>query len=98
MVHHALPPEEWSVVYGFLGLFGEGGGREGGGVRSVSLWLEDPEEVSVLRPVSQSVSGCLQFSLGQSPDWWWRSCCNDFPQSPVLLRPSCEQSSAVRCN
>ena len=37
---------EWSgVEYGFLGLFEEGGGREGGGVRSVSLWLEDPEEV-----------------------------------------------------
>ena len=37
---------EWSgVEYGFLGLFEEGGGREGGGVRSVSLWLEDLEEV-----------------------------------------------------
>ena len=34
---------EWSgVEYGFLGLFEVGGG---GGVRSVSLWLEDPEEV-----------------------------------------------------
>ena len=55
MVHHASPPgseaelaEEWSgVEYGFLGLFEEGGrgGGEGGGVRSVSWWLEDPEEV-----------------------------------------------------
>lgn len=34
---------EWSgVEYGFLGLFEVGGG---GGVRSVSLWLEDLEEV-----------------------------------------------------
>ena len=56
MVHHALPPEEWSVVYGFLGLFGEGGGR---GVRSVCLWLEDPEEVSA------SVGGIFSFHLGR---------------------------------
>ena len=50
-------------------------GRGGRGVRSVSLWLEDPEEVS------DPSGGYLQFSLGQSPDWWWRSPSNHFPQS-----------------
>ena len=52
MVHHAWPPAlrpswsgvEWSM--GFLDCLRREGGREGeGGVRSVSLWLEDPEEV-----------------------------------------------------
>ena len=55
MVHHALPPEEWSVVYGFLGLFGEGRGVSG---QSVCGWR-------TRRKSQTRVGGIFSFHLGR---------------------------------
>ena len=76
---------------GFLDCLGRGGGCQ------VSQFVAGGPGGSLSVETSGGW-GYLQFSLGLSPGWWWRSPSNHFPQSPVPARPSCEQSPAVRWN